>query len=254
MAKKPTRKNKKKMSQGGKLVGPSHSQGGISGLVDGTEPIEVEGGEFIINKESAAALGDDFLHKLNATGTNMNGSGGFQPGQLGNGSSYQNGGMVRNNRQNNQNRTPVINSAYGAQIKGIVRGVTTEVDGHVHQYLILPSGKVHILPAYHPQSKQIYHTHEYLGNSFSNGIITENQSDCHPHCREKYGYNGVGPHSHQIRTVEDGAAKSLKNRRTKKNISNRFLSKTKRTRVARTRANRNNVGNRNNIGRNKNNG
>ena len=51
MAKKPTRKNKKKMSQGGKLVGPSHSQGGISGLVDGTEPIEVEGGEFIINKE-----------------------------------------------------------------------------------------------------------------------------------------------------------------------------------------------------------
>ena len=240
MAKKPIRKNKKKMSQGGKLVGPSHSQGGIPGVVDGTEPIEVEGGEFIINKESAAALGDDFLHKLNATGTNMNGSNGFQQGQLGNGSNYQNGGMVENNGQNRQNtRNSNSNAAYGTRIKGVVRGVTTEVDGHVHQYLILPSGKVHILPAYHPQSKQIYHTHDHIGGSFLDGMITENQSDCYPHCKDRYGYNGVGPHSHQIKAVEDTALKSIKNRRNKKNISNRFLSKTKRTRVARSRRNAN---------------
>ena len=46
-------KNKKpkayQYSAGGMLMGPSHENGGISAIVDGTEPIEVEGGEFIIN-------------------------------------------------------------------------------------------------------------------------------------------------------------------------------------------------------------
>ena len=37
-------------NEGGYLVGPSHEEGGIPAIVDGTEPIEVEGGEFIVNK------------------------------------------------------------------------------------------------------------------------------------------------------------------------------------------------------------
>ena len=231
MAKKPKSKNKKKMSQGGKLVGPSHANGGIQGVVDGTEPIEVEGGEFIINKESAAALGDDFLHKLNATGTNMNGPGGFQQGQLGNGSNYQYGGNVRSKRSraghsrtnsNNRNKT----------LGGIIRGVTSEVDGHVHQYLIMPNGKVHILPAYHPNEKRIYHSHQYLGNTFPHGDISHNKSDCHPNCESMYGYKGVGSHNHIIPTVSDSATQSIKNRRTKKNVGSRFLSRKRKTRVS----------------------
>ena len=233
MAKKPKSKNKKKMSQGGKLVGPSHANGGIQGVVDGTEPIEVEGGEFIINKESAAALGDDFLHKLNATGTNMNGPGGFQPGQLGNGSSYQYGGSVNRGSGNTQmtNQSSQSGRTYGRVLKGVIRGVTSEAEGHVHQYLILPSGVVHILPAYHPNSKQIYHSHEYVDGVFPSGQITENQSDCHPNCKNRHGYDGVGMHNHHINIVDDTSVRTIKNRRTKKHISNRYTSSSKTTRV-----------------------
>ena len=85
------RKKKKKLSRGGKLIGPSHERGGISAIVDNTEPIEVEGGEYIINKETVAAVGTQFLDDLNATATNLN-PGGFKKGQLGNKSKYQNGG------------------------------------------------------------------------------------------------------------------------------------------------------------------
>ena len=55
------RKKRKKFAKGGKLVGPSHEQGGIQAIVDNTEPIEVEGGEYIINKETVAAVGTEFL-------------------------------------------------------------------------------------------------------------------------------------------------------------------------------------------------
>ena len=241
MAKKPRPKNKKKMSQGGKLVGPSHEQGGIQGVVDGSEPIEVEGGEFIINKESAAALGDNFLHKLNATGTNMNGPNGFQAGQLGNGSNYQSGGRVNGNGNGNNSPQQIkynrTNKSYGTHVKGIIKGVTTENDGHVHQYLILPNGTVHILPAYHPKTKQIHHTHEYMGGLFPGGNITQNQSECHPNCKDRYGYDGVGAHSHQILSTPDRPAKAIRNKRTKKLIGNRFSSRSRRTRLAGKRRN-----------------
>ena len=55
-----------KRSEGGYLVGPSHEEGGIQVIVDGTEPIEVEGGEFVINKKTVDAVGEAFLHKLNS--------------------------------------------------------------------------------------------------------------------------------------------------------------------------------------------
>ena len=50
----------KKYNKGGKLEGhlkgPSHEDGGIQAIVDGVEPIEVEGGEFVINKPTVDAL------------------------------------------------------------------------------------------------------------------------------------------------------------------------------------------------------
>jgi hypothetical protein len=53
-------KHLKSMNKGGKLEGPSHEEGGI--------PIEVEGGEFIIKKDS---VNDDtlpILREINETG------------------------------------------------------------------------------------------------------------------------------------------------------------------------------------------
>ncbi len=44
--------DKKKYSKGGKLIGPSHENGGIPVKVRKGKNIEVEGGEYIINKES----------------------------------------------------------------------------------------------------------------------------------------------------------------------------------------------------------
>jgi hypothetical protein len=47
-----------------------------------------------------------------------------------------------------------------------------------------------------------------------------------------YGYKGVGSHNHIIPTVSDSATQSIKNRRTKKNVGSRFLSRKRKTRVS----------------------
>jgi hypothetical protein len=87
-----------KKSSGGYLVGPSHEDGGIPVIVDGVEPIEVEGGEFIINKKTVEAVGEDFLHKLNSTSTPYHPpEQGFNQGVLPNPSNYSRGGRVKPN-------------------------------------------------------------------------------------------------------------------------------------------------------------
>ncbi len=55
----------RQFSPGGYLVGPSHDGGGIGAIIDDEEPIEVEGGEFIIRKSSVDLYGLNFLHRLN---------------------------------------------------------------------------------------------------------------------------------------------------------------------------------------------
>ena len=80
-------------SQGGMLVGPTHEQGGIPAVVDGDEPIELEGGEFVINAQTTAALGENFLHKLNSTQTTYH-QGGFNQGELPIPSQFRVGGKV----------------------------------------------------------------------------------------------------------------------------------------------------------------
>ena len=82
------------LSQGGMLVGPSHDNGGIQAIVDGTEPIEVEGGEFVINKQTVDAVGEGFLHKLNSTQTSYH-TGGYGSGELPSPSNYADGGRVK---------------------------------------------------------------------------------------------------------------------------------------------------------------
>jgi hypothetical protein len=56
---------RRQFSPGGYLVGPSHEEGGIEGIIDDEEPIEVEGGEFIIRKDMVDYYGLDFLYRLN---------------------------------------------------------------------------------------------------------------------------------------------------------------------------------------------
>ena len=62
-------KKKKKSSQkyvsGGKLNGPSHDKGGI--------PIEVEGGEYIIKKDSVNEETLPMLEEINETGSYKHG-------------------------------------------------------------------------------------------------------------------------------------------------------------------------------------
>jgi len=91
------KKTARHYSAGGMLVGPSHEQGGIPVLVDGNEPIEVEGGEFIINKQTVNAVGEEFLHKLNSTETTHH-DGGFNEGELPGPSRFKDGGKVNNRR------------------------------------------------------------------------------------------------------------------------------------------------------------
>ncbi len=94
-----------KYSNGGMLVGPSHEDGGIQAIVDGTEPIEVEGGEFVINKKTVDAVGENFLHKLNSTSTPYHDpENGFSEGELPSPSMYADGGKVSNRRNNMRGR------------------------------------------------------------------------------------------------------------------------------------------------------
>ena len=87
----------RKYNPGGMLHGPTHEQGGIPALVGGNTAIELEGGEYIINKQTVNAVGEGFLNKLNSTGTTHH-QGGFQQGQLPSPSMYANGGKVSNRR------------------------------------------------------------------------------------------------------------------------------------------------------------
>ena len=91
-----------KKSEGGMLVGPSHDNGGIPAIVDGVEPIELEGGEFIINAQTVGAIGEPFLHKLNSTQTEYH-TGGYEQGQLPNPSNFDKGGRVKVNKNKLQN-------------------------------------------------------------------------------------------------------------------------------------------------------
>ena len=82
---------------GGRLIGPSHERGGVPAIVGGHGPIELEGGEYIMNAQTTRALGLEFLDKLNSTATAYH-QGGFQQGQLPSPSMYADGGKIPNRR------------------------------------------------------------------------------------------------------------------------------------------------------------
>jgi len=76
-------------------------------------------------------------------------------------------------------------------------GMTSTDYKHNHQFTIHRNRTVTIHPAIHPKERRIKHRHSYVG-IWPNGRITENKSDCFPHCQERYGISGAGPHIHNI--------------------------------------------------------
>ena len=114
-----------KYNKGGMLRGPSHEHGGIPANVRGNTPIELEGGEYIINAQTVDAVGEVFLNKLNSTATIYH-QGGFQEGQLTKlGSNYKSGGKIRRNNMRRVRRRggrPVVRRAMRRGGKPIVRG------------------------------------------------------------------------------------------------------------------------------------
>ena len=54
---------------GGFLMGNSHARGGVPGMVKGRQPIEMEGGEYIIKKDSVNDKTLPVLKEINNTGS-----------------------------------------------------------------------------------------------------------------------------------------------------------------------------------------
>ena len=81
------------LNEGGILEGPSHEEGGIPAIVGGSEPVELEGGEYIINAQTVDAVGTEFLDELNSTQTSYH-QGGFNEGELPPPSQYAKGGRI----------------------------------------------------------------------------------------------------------------------------------------------------------------
>ena len=65
--------NKPKMQKGGILSGPSHKKGGIPAVIAGKEPVELEGGEYIIRKEVVDDLGVETFDAINQGKMEMGG-------------------------------------------------------------------------------------------------------------------------------------------------------------------------------------
>tara|TARA_Y100000034_G_C6825061_1_gene371925 strand:- start:343 stop:1071 length:729 start_codon:yes stop_codon:yes gene_type:complete len=87
-----------KKNQGGMLHGPSHEQGGIPAIVGGSTPVELEGGEYIVNAQTVEAVGQPFLDKLNSTQTEYH-TGGFEQGHLPGPSNFDRGGRVNKRKK-----------------------------------------------------------------------------------------------------------------------------------------------------------
>jgi hypothetical protein len=60
--------SKKKKQTGGYLKGPSHKEGGILAVVDGDEPVELEGEEYIMSADAVRRFGKKNMDRMNFEG------------------------------------------------------------------------------------------------------------------------------------------------------------------------------------------
>ena len=73
---------------GGILRGPSHTNGGIPAVIGGHDPVELEGGEYIIRESSVQKYGEGAMARIN--------QGLVDPNQL---RQLKEGGRVKSNRK-----------------------------------------------------------------------------------------------------------------------------------------------------------
>jgi len=56
---------RRRLQQGGLLKGKSHKYGGIPAIIDGKEPVELEGGEYVIRESSVQKYGEGTIARIN---------------------------------------------------------------------------------------------------------------------------------------------------------------------------------------------
>jgi hypothetical protein len=59
---------KNKKQKGGYLSGPKHKDGGMPAIIAGKEPVELEGGEYIVKASTVDAVGKENMDTFNKTG------------------------------------------------------------------------------------------------------------------------------------------------------------------------------------------
>jgi hypothetical protein len=179
-------------SVGGMLVGPSHEEGGIPVIVDGTEPIEVEGGEFVINAKTVEALGEDFLHKLNSTSTPYH-TGGYQQGQLPMPSQFRMGGKID---YKTKQKMQSGGSTGGKRKKMSINSRKMEMGGPVHT----PRNKNKISARAKRRLKQSKDIRGRVGGAVSRiSSLSANHTHTITMDEDGYGETIGGTHFHTVR-------------------------------------------------------
>ena len=71
--------------------------------------------------------------------------------------------------------------------------LTTNVNDHFHYVYVDEMGNGHTSEHINPKNPNIKHYHEVR-----NWVVFESQDGCHPNCFTLFGYQGIGPHAHEI--------------------------------------------------------
>ena len=172
------RRKTKKYNRGGLLRGKSHAQGGMPAIIGGQEPVELEGGEYIIRKNSVKKYGEGTIARIN--------QGLVDPNKL---RQLEHGGSVnrRNNMATRNNRSrrmmPRRRTGYGrgGRVSGRRR---FQQGGHAHT---LPKTVAqHGNGTTGPQGGGSWNTP--TTGRIVNGII--------PEYSQPWNINGQGTHGH----------------------------------------------------------
>tara|TARA_R110002020_G_scaffold72639_3_gene186803 strand:+ start:356 stop:1372 length:1017 start_codon:yes stop_codon:yes gene_type:complete len=128
---------RKRYNQGGLLRGPSHERGGMPAIIGGKEPVELEGGEYIIRKSSVDKYGEGTIAKIN--------QGLIDPGKL---RQLKKGGSVGRRKMKKGGRTKRKMQQGGGVNNPIVK---TSLQSQQGQFTYRDTGESYIGP---------YHEHQ----------------------------------------------------------------------------------------------
>ena len=203
MGRKRKKNYRVKKQSGGLLKGPSHAHGGIPAKIQNGGMVELEGGEYIINAQTVNAVGTKYLDKLNSTATTHH-QGGFQSGQIGNGSLYRKGGNIKKRKYQTGGglNNPIIQTNLQAQqgqfmYKQSRRPYTGPYHMHQDGTLMIGAGKMHALHAIKPQEVIVRSNNSRLNNQSSQrryqtgGLVNERNTSMVKNNRQRWVYYGT---------------------------------------------------------------